>query len=86
LPAARAADESEDCLDWLLITGPRHLERVLTEYVHHYNHERPHRGLSLATPVQPDRAPLRDETDRPKTIRRRDRLGGLVHEYYADAA
>ena len=31
----------DDCLNWSLITGPRHLERVLTEYVHHYNSERP---------------------------------------------
>jgi transposase InsO family protein len=76
----------EDCLDWLLITGPRHLERVLTEYIHHYNFERPHRGLLLETPVPIDRAPSPDETDRPRTIRRRDHLGGLVHEYYADAA
>lgn len=76
----------EDCLDWLLITGPRHLERVLTDYIDHYNFERPHRGLDLATPVPSDRAPPPDETDRPRTIRRRDRLGGLVHEYHADAA
>jgi hypothetical protein len=70
----------------LLITGPRHLERVLTEYVHHYNSERPHRGLDLATPVPSHEAPDPDDTDRSRTIRRRDRLGGLVHEYYTDAA
>jgi putative transposase len=69
-----------------LITGPRHLDRVLTEYIHQYNFERPHGGLDLATPVPFDRGPDPNQTDRPKTIRRRDRLGGLVHEYYADAA
>jgi transposase InsO family protein len=76
----------EDCLDWLLITGPRHLERVLTDYISHYNRERPHRGLGLAAPVRSDRAPDPDDADRPKTIRRRDCVGGLVHEYYAAAA
>ena len=34
----------EECLDWLLIVGWRHLERALHEYVEHYNRERPHRA------------------------------------------
>lgn len=76
----------EDCLDGLLITGPRHLERVLTDYIGHYNFERTHRGLDLATPAPCHRTPHPDSTTRPRTIGRRDRLGGLVHEYYADAA
>jgi putative transposase len=28
-----------ECLDWLLIIGRRHLERVLRTYVAHYNRE-----------------------------------------------
>jgi hypothetical protein len=36
-----------ECLDWLLILGPRHLDRVLRLYVQHYNRRRPHRGLAL---------------------------------------
>ena len=39
----------EECLDSLLVFGRRHLERVLCEYVDHYNRERPHRGA----PVRP---------------------------------
>jgi transposase InsO family protein len=39
-----------ECLDWLLILNRRHLERVLHVYIRHYNHQRPHRGLGLATP------------------------------------
>jgi putative transposase len=34
-----------ECLDHLLITGPRHLEVVLREYVQHFNTHRPHRSL-----------------------------------------
>jgi putative transposase len=71
-----------ECLDWLLILGHRHLERVLRVYTAHYNRERPHRGLKLrppdpATAIQP-----------PGTgkIERRDRLGGLIHEYHSVAA
>jgi putative transposase len=70
----------EECLDWLLILGRRQLERVLREYVEHYNHERPHRALELHAPQpSPQVIPLHP---RPQTaVRRRDRLGGLIHEY-----
>jgi len=37
-----------ECLDWLIILGRGHLERVLGEYVDHYNRDRPHRGLAAA--------------------------------------
>jgi putative transposase len=48
----------------------------------HYNRERPHRGLALLTPE------ATDATDPPTagTIERRDRLGGLIHEYHRSAA
>ena len=71
-----------ECLDHLLIVGRRHLERVLRAYVAHFNDERPHRSLDLMPPVgsaQPRGSP-------PVDIRRRDLLGGLIHEYYAAAA
>jgi putative transposase len=32
----------EECLDWLLILGPCHLDRVLRIYVQHYTRRRPH--------------------------------------------
>jgi putative transposase len=39
-----------ECLDWLLVIGRRHLERILRVYTQHYNRERPHRGLALHPP------------------------------------
>jgi transposase InsO family protein len=39
-----------ECLDHLLITGRRHLLRVLHSYVRHYNRHRPHRSLDLSAP------------------------------------
>ena len=33
-----------ECLDHLLVLNRGHLERVIREYVVHYNHQRPHRG------------------------------------------
>src|SRR5450830_230417 len=71
-----------DCLDWLLIFGPRHLDRVLRIYVEHYNQKRPHRGLQL---VAPESAAPVPEVDRVPDIQRRDLLGGLIHEYESAA-
>ena len=34
----------------LLLVGRRHLERVLADYVAHYNGDRPHRSLQLRPP------------------------------------
>src|SRR5438094_6145092 len=65
-----------ECLDWLLIVGRRHLETVLRIYIAHYNRERPHRGLALLSPDSTNAHP-------PPAcggIKRRDRLGGLIHE------
>jgi putative transposase len=42
-----------ECLDWLLITNRRQLERVLRVFVDHYNTHRPHRTLHLAPPDRP---------------------------------
>ena len=70
-----------ECLDWLLIVGRRHLEHVLRIYIQHYNRERPHRGLALHPPQ-----PLAPAFPRHGDVQRRDRLGGLVHEYYKAAA
>ena len=73
-----------ECLDWLLIFSRRHLEHVLRIYIGHYNRQRPHRALQLHAPEQQEFAstPLPVET----AVRRRDRLGGLLHEYYESAA
>jgi putative transposase len=71
-----------ECLDWLLIVNRRHLERVLRVYVEHYNAQRPHRALSLQSP-QPKHPP---PTPTSGDVRRHDRLGGLIHEYYQAAA
>jgi len=70
-----------ECLDWLLIGGRRHLERVLRTYVQHYNSERPHRGLALQPPETPQLKPAPGGE-----VQRRDRLGGLLHEFYRAAA
>jgi hypothetical protein len=65
-----------ECMDWILIWNRRHLERVLTAYVAHYNRARPHRGIDLEVPAVTDEVPLHAGS-----IERIDVLGGLIHEY-----
>jgi putative transposase len=67
-----------ELLDRMLITNRRHLEAALAEYVAHFNHHRPHRALHQAAPLKPLPAPV-SQPD--LYLRRRDRLGGLIHEY-----
>ena len=69
-----------ECLGHLLVIGKRHAQRILREYVRHYNEERPHRGLALETP-EPSAVRSRDGV-----VVRVDRLGGLIHEYHRIAA
>ncbi len=69
-----------ECLDWLLITNQRHLERVLRIFVDHYNSHRPHRSLNLAPPEPSEKkvVAVRSST---AAVERRVRLGGVIHEY-----
>jgi putative transposase len=67
-----------ELLDRILITNQRHAATVLGEYAHHYNSHRPHRTLGQAAPLRPLPQPTTSDTS---TVQRRDRLGGLLHEY-----
>src|SRR5205823_1934999 len=69
-----------ECLDWLLVVNRRNLERVLRVYVEHYNSHRPHRSRDL-TPSHPTASKLRSLDAAGPGVQRRDRLGGLIHEY-----
>jgi putative transposase len=39
-----------ECLYRLLVFGRRHLERVLSEFLEHYDQARPHQGLGQRPP------------------------------------
>jgi putative transposase len=69
-----------ECLDQLLIVGCHQLVGVLRRYVEHDNQRRPHRSLAHATPVPSVGADLINAATVGQ-LRRRDVLGGLVHEY-----
>ncbi|HYZ35190.1 MAG TPA: integrase core domain-containing protein [Pseudonocardiaceae bacterium] len=63
--------------DRMLIFNERHLRLVLTNYVRHYNGQRPHRARELHPP-----RPSHPVADLSQTrIKRRPILGGLINEY-----
>jgi hypothetical protein len=63
-----------------LIINQAHLRRVMREYIAFFNTARPHQGIDQQIPVPPaSRA-----TSGP--VRCRKVLGGVLHDYYRDAA
>lgn len=77
----RARTARTECLDWLLTLNRRHLERVLRVFVHRYNSHRPHRALNLTPPNPTLPTPRLPSSTTPGQVKRRERLGGLLHEY-----
>ncbi|HEX5402609.1 MAG TPA: integrase core domain-containing protein [Pseudonocardiaceae bacterium] len=66
-----------ELLDRMLILNAHHLRHVLAEYETHFNAHRPHRSLGQAAPLRP----LTDYEAGDVDVVRRDRLGGVIHEY-----
>jgi putative transposase len=67
-----------ELLDRILIINQRHATALLGQYERHYNDHRPHRTLRQAAPLRP--LPHRTTTEI-HNVRRRDQVGGLIHEY-----
>jgi putative transposase len=70
-------------LDRTLIRNQRHLMTVLREDEDFYNTHRPHRTLNQAAPLRtlPESVTNLDHF----RGRRRDRAGGVIHEYHLAA-
>jgi transposase InsO family protein len=71
-----------ELLDRTLIFNQRHLLHALRQFEIFYNGHRPHQGIANARPLAPLPEPITDP-DRIThlNIHRRDRLGGIFHEY-----
>jgi putative transposase len=69
----------EECLDQVIILSEWHLRQVLKEYVTYYNTRRPHQGLR-------QESPLGLEVISQGPIQRRAILGGVINDYYREAA
>jgi len=68
-----------ECLDHVLVLGEAHLRRVLREYAHYFNRDRPHQGLTQQVPEAPQAgtSPIRPHGG----VRAIPSLGGLHHAY-----
>jgi putative transposase len=69
----------EECLDRLIILNAAHLKDVLHEYEQFFNTARPHQGIGQKIPDPP--APSITSG----AVKRRDRLGGVLRDYYRAA-
>ncbi|MFI5898390.1 integrase core domain-containing protein [Actinoplanes sp. NPDC051513] len=71
-----------ELLEPTLIWNQAHLPHALREYERHHNEHRPHRGIANARPLALLPEPITDpERLAHLNIHRRDRLGGILHEY-----
>ncbi|GHJ37269.1 integrase core domain-containing protein [Streptomyces sp. TS71-3] len=71
-----------ELLDRTLIWDHRHLLHAMREFEQFYNEHRPHQGIANARPLHALPPPISDpERITRLDIRRRDRLGGILHEY-----
>ena len=71
-----------ELLDRTLIWNQRHLIHALREFEQFYNAHRPHQGIANARPLRPLPTPITDLDQMARlNVRRRDRLGGILHEY-----
>jgi putative transposase len=69
-----------ECLDKLLIINQTHLRRIMCDYVAVFNTARPHHGLEQRIPVP------KASGQGHGPVRCRNVLGGIIHDYYRDAA
>jgi len=75
----------QECLDWLVVLGEKHLHYIIAEFVAYYHAERPSSALGSLPPflAQPP-----DPVDclEPKNAVCHERLGGLLNHYWRKAA
>ncbi len=70
----------EECLDKLLIINQAHPQRMMREFVAYHNSARPHQGIDQPFPV-PHTTPIGSGP-----VRYHNVLGGILHDYYREAA
>jgi transposase InsO family protein len=72
-----------ELLDRTLILNQAHLLHALCKFETFYHDHRTHQALQGAAPLRPLPPPITESGRLDHlTIRRRDRLGGILHEYH----
>ncbi len=69
-----------ELLDRTIIWNQRQLERLVVDYIDHYNTHRPHRSLDQRPPHATDETPANAPPPQPHVVRS-TRCDGLIHEY-----
>ncbi|WP_434096879.1 integrase core domain-containing protein [Streptomyces prasinus] len=71
-----------ELMDRALVWNQRHLLHALREFERFYHVHRPHQGIANTRPLNPLPPPIVDPDQIAcLEVRRRDRLGGLLHTY-----
>jgi putative transposase len=70
----------QECLDWFVVLGEKHLRYIIAEFVAYYHTERPHLALGNLPPGM-DKPPDEVECLGPDNVLVRERLGGLLRHY-----
>ncbi|MFE6160618.1 integrase core domain-containing protein [Streptomyces sp. NPDC056486] len=70
-----------ELLDRTLVWNERHLRHTLRQFELHYNLHRPHQAMDQAAPLCATPEPLTRTQITHLDVRRRARLGGILHEY-----
>jgi putative transposase len=71
-----------ELLDRTLIWNQRHLLHALREFKQFYNSHRPHQGIANTRSLRALPAPIPEPDSATRLhVRRRERLGGIIHEY-----
>ena len=71
----------EECLSRMILLGEPHLRKAVHEYVSHYHSESNHQGLDNQLIESPSGEPLIKGS-----VKRRERLGGMLNYYFREAA
>ena len=78
----------QECLDYFIVFGHKHMDVLCQEFIDHYHFERPHQGLDNETITSVSNKSKRakkiakpPDTIRFSEIRCKERLGGLIKHY-----
>ncbi len=66
----------EECLDRIILLNQAHLVYALRAYEPYFNEVRPHQGIKQSNPCPPTAPSIAGK------VKRRDVLGGVLHDYY----
>ena len=75
----------QECLDFFLVFGSRHLDYLISEFVEYYNTTRSHSRRDHLPPLRQD-LPEEQNTIKISEVVCRERLGGLIKSFERAAA